>query len=99
MEISAETEGQAAVAKSPNPYVFIVGCPRSGTTLFQRIVDAHPDLAVIHETHWIVEFFEKRVGVDDQGFVTPDLVPRIVQHRRFPRLEMSAEDLERLTNG
>src|SRR5688500_681989 len=26
-----------------NSYVFIVGCPRSKTTLLQRIVDAHPD--------------------------------------------------------
>ena len=25
-----------------NPYVFIVGCPRSGTTLLQRMVNAHP---------------------------------------------------------
>ena len=25
-----------------NPYVFIVGCARSGTTLLQRMVDAHP---------------------------------------------------------
>jgi hypothetical protein len=97
MEISAETEGQAAVAKSPNPYVFIVGCPRSGTTLFQRIVDAHPELAVIHETHWIVEFFEKRTGVDNEGLVTPQLVPRLLQHRRFPSLEMTAEDLEWLS--
>ena len=29
-----------------NPYVFIVGCPRSGTTLLRRIADAHPQLAV-----------------------------------------------------
>ena len=36
-----------------NPYVFIVGCPRSGTTLLQRVVDAHPDIAIIFETHWI----------------------------------------------
>ncbi len=36
-----------------NPYAFIVGCPRSGTTLQQRIVDAHPAIAVVFETHWI----------------------------------------------
>src|SRR5215208_5806395 len=31
----ATTEGLAGV----NPYVFIVGCPRSGTTLLRRLVD------------------------------------------------------------
>ena len=45
-----------------NPYVFIVGCPRSGTTLLQRIVGAHRDIAVVFETHWISRFLEKRRG-------------------------------------
>jgi hypothetical protein len=45
-----------------NPYVFIVGCPRSGTTLLQRIVDAHPDIAVVFEMHWISRWLEKRRG-------------------------------------
>jgi hypothetical protein len=34
-----------------NPYVFYVGCPRSGTTLVQRIGDAHPQLAIHPELH------------------------------------------------
>lgn len=84
---------------SGNPYVFVVGCPRSGTTLFQRILDAHPELAVIHETHWVAEFFETRTGVSEEGTVTPELVPRLVQHRRFPSLEMTQDELERLANG
>jgi hypothetical protein len=45
-----------------NPYVFIVGCPRSGTTLLQRIVGAHPAIAVVFETHWISRRLEKRRG-------------------------------------
>src|SRR5215472_17428060 len=32
-----------------NPYVFIVGCPRSGTTLPQRMLDAHPKIAMTPE--------------------------------------------------
>ena len=42
-----------------NPYVFIVGCPRCETTL-QRIVDAHPDIPVFFEMHWIPRWLEKR---------------------------------------
>jgi hypothetical protein len=45
-----------------NPYVFIVGCPRSGTTPLQRIVDAHPAIAVVFETHRIPRWLEKRRG-------------------------------------
>jgi len=45
-----------------NPYVFIVGCPRAGTTLLQRIVDTHPASAVVFETHWIPRWFEERRG-------------------------------------
>jgi Sulfotransferase family len=41
-----------------NLYVFIVRCPRSGNTLLQRIVDAHPDIAVISQTRWIPRWFE-----------------------------------------
>ena len=36
-----------------NPYVFVVGCPRSGTTLLQRMLDSHPQLAVANDTHFI----------------------------------------------
>ena len=45
-----------------NSYVLIVGCPRSGTTLLQRIVDAHPDIAVVFESRCIPRWLEKRRG-------------------------------------
>jgi hypothetical protein len=44
------------------PYVFIVGCTRFETTLLQRIVDTHPDIAVVFETHSIPRWLEKRRG-------------------------------------
>lgn len=31
---------------------FVVGCPRSGTTLLQTILDSHPDVAVPPESHF-----------------------------------------------
>lgn len=36
-----------------NPYQFVVGCPRSGTTLVQRMLDHHPSLAVVNDGHFI----------------------------------------------
>jgi hypothetical protein len=66
-----------------NPFVFIVGCARSGTTLLQRLLNAHPQLAIIHETHWIPIFFRDRVGLTPEGLVTPELIPRLLEHVRF----------------
>jgi hypothetical protein len=79
-----------------NPYVFIVGCPRSGTTLLQRVIDAHPDIAIVFETHWIPRWFEKRRGLTPEGYVTPKLVGRLLEDRRFKNLKVGREDLERL---
>jgi hypothetical protein len=45
--------------KINNPF-FLVGCPRSGTTLLQQLLDAHPDIAVAPETHFIRRFWLKK---------------------------------------
>jgi hypothetical protein len=79
-----------------NPYLFIIGCPRSGTTLLRRLVDAHPLVAVIDETRWIVSFFERRAGLTSEGMVTPKLVLRLLDYDRFAKLGIGREDLEGL---
>src|SRR5207247_2425966 len=66
-----------------NPFVFIVGCPRSGTTLLQRMVDAHSQIAIVPETHWIARWFEKRKGLTPEGFVRAKLIPKLLKNRRF----------------
>ena len=76
-----------------NPFVFIVGCPRSGTTLLQRIVNAHPRLAIVHETHWIPKFYKRGTGLTPDGRVTPQLVDHIVGHRTFRKLGIGRESL------
>jgi hypothetical protein len=84
---------------SRNPFVFIVGCPRSGTTLLKRMVDAHHQIAVTPETHWIARYFERRKGLTPEGFVTPQLIPLLMKHRRFPDLGIEREALEGFTAG
>jgi hypothetical protein len=79
-----------------NPFVFIVGCQRSGTTLLRRMIDANPHIAIIHETRWIADWFEDRVGLTPEGYVTPKLVSLLVDHPRFTTLEMDREDIEGL---
>ena len=38
--------------RSPRHPVFVVGMPRSGTTLLSSLLDAHPDLVIAPETHY-----------------------------------------------
>jgi hypothetical protein len=37
----------------PPPAVFVVGAPRSGTTLLRLMLDAHPSMAIPHETGFL----------------------------------------------
>ena len=43
---------EAVVWASP---VFVVGCPRSGTTLAQTMLDSHPHLSVLYEANFLVD--------------------------------------------
>ena len=79
-----------------NPYLFIVGCPRSETTLLQRIVDAHPDIAVVFETHWIPRWLEKRRGDFDLEYLRDSYDPA-TEHMR--RIYNSLDQLHELKPG
>jgi Sulfotransferase family len=71
-----------------NPYLFIVGCARSGTTLLQRMLDHHPQLAVANDTHFIPRAIED-VAVGADPALTPELVEWVRTYRRFYRLGLS----------
>jgi hypothetical protein len=67
-----------------NPYLFVVGCPRSGTTLLQRMLDANPLLAVSNDPHFIPFAPGVRDGHDPP--VTAELVDWLLGYRTFARL-------------
>jgi hypothetical protein len=79
-----------------NPYLFIVGCARSGTTLLHRIVDAHPLIAISPEMHWITHHFKKWKHPASDGLVTPELASELTEHWRFTRLGFGREEFEAL---
>jgi hypothetical protein len=90
---------EPAASPSPNPYLFIVGCLRSGTTLLRRMADAHPQLAVIHETQWLPRWYRRGVGLTSDGYVTPELAERLFEFRRFADLRIPREAVERLLDA
>jgi hypothetical protein len=71
-----------------NPYAFFVGCPRSGTSLLRRIGDAHAELAIIPETRWIVDPWEKRIGLTREGHITPALLEHLRGKPRFAKFSI-----------
>jgi hypothetical protein len=89
----ATGEGLAAEAKAVNPYLFVVGAARSGTTLLQRMLDAHPQLAVVNETYWLPRKFRERTGLTREGLVTPALLPQLLGSPKFSRMGLTEEDL------
>jgi hypothetical protein len=82
-----------------NPFLFAVGTPRSGTTMLKRMLNAHPEIAMTRETHWIPRYFDGRIGLTPDGFVTPDLPARLFDYHRFPQMKVSREELEELVRS
>jgi hypothetical protein len=98
MERRAETSRRSAKEKADDrgrdPYLFVVGCARSGTTLVHRIVDAHPEIAITPEMHWISHYLN--YFKNQNRLVTPELVSELTGHKRFAQFEIPREEFEGL---
>jgi hypothetical protein len=81
-----------------NPYLFAVGCPRSGTTLLQRMLDSHPQLAVANDVDFIPRAIEGLTGPADL-LLTPELVARAQSFHRFARLQLPQEAVDQAAAG
>ncbi len=79
-----------------NPFLFVVGCPRSGTTIFMRMLNAHKQIAIMSEIGWIPERFERRDGVTADGLVTHKLIEELAERSmgRYTPLPVSRQQME-----
>jgi hypothetical protein len=72
--------------RAPQPFLFIVGVGRSGTTLLRSLLNAHADLAVVHESRFLAWMagdrrrYETPSGLDTERFMSDLLDNR----RRMP---------------
>jgi hypothetical protein len=78
----------------PSPFMFVVGCPRSGTTLLQRMLDNHPQLTIANDTHFILRAAKRTLRRDPQPLLTPDLVAAVQSYRRFYRMGLDDKDVK-----
>lgn len=77
--------------QSPLPVPFIVGVPRSGTTMLRLMLDAHPDLAIPPETYFVTNLIE----AGDGGAGPEQLANVLVGHRRWGDLGIEEAELRR----
>ncbi|GLW05530.1 sulfotransferase [Microtetraspora sp. NBRC 13810] len=84
--------------------IFIVGCPRSGTTLLQLMMHAHPRIAIPPETRFVVGAYQRRLSFGDlrEADRRRQLAKWIVQRRqsRFYELGLDGDDItEKIIEG
>ena len=84
---------QATETDSRNPFVFVIGCPRSGTTLLQRMLDNHPQLTVANDTHFITRAIKKAFRDESDPVLTPELIEQVRAYRRFHRMGLDEADV------
>ncbi len=70
------------------PFPFVVGCPRSGTTLLRAMLDSHPDLAVPGESYFVVELAPRFVSRWWRRFDRRRCLDAVLAHERFVQWEL-----------
>lgn len=103
-QAECDDDGQDMPRRSP--LLFITGCPRSGTTLLQRMLSAHPQLAVANDTHFIPRALEKSdrrlldaIACSGDTPLTEQLVQSAREYHRFYRLGVSAAQVDAARDG
>ncbi len=77
--------------------LFVVGCSRSGTTLLQQMLNAHPRIAIAPETHFMPYYAAKREPYGD--LARDDAFSRLVEDfaaaTDFPDLGLAPDEFRR----
>lgn len=67
----------------PAPFAFVVGCPRSGTTMLRGMLDSHPRLSIPLESHFIPGLRERLEAPPGPGPLDVELLVQLL--REDPR--------------
>ena len=72
------------------PVPFIVGVTRSGTTLLRLMLDAHPDLAIPPETHFVPSLIK---ATRKRGVTCEEAHAIVTGHRQWGDFNLDSADL------
>ncbi|MFI6506668.1 sulfotransferase family protein [Streptosporangium sp. NPDC050855] len=81
----------------PDRPIFILGCPRSGTTMLQLMLHAHPRIAIPPETRFMISAYQRRLrfgDLEDAGR-RRELAEWVVDRRqtRFHELNLDRDEV------
>ncbi len=85
---SAQRVTLPAEAATRPPFPFIVGLPRSGTSLLTQMLHSHPDLALPPETHFFPKIVELCQDAADPARV---FVEKVVASPSWPKFQIDAD--------
>jgi hypothetical protein len=71
------------------PFPFIVGVGRSGTTLLRLMIDAHPEMVVTHETHWLLS----TIGALEAGHDANVVHKHLLNQATWPDMGITDDEL------
>jgi hypothetical protein len=74
----------------PPPAPFVCGVTRSGTTLLRLMLDAHPDVAIPGETHWVPKLIKAFERSPQSG---EDAANLAIDHKRWGDFHLDANEL------
>jgi Sulfotransferase family len=74
----------------PPPAPFVCGVTRSGTTLVRLMLDAHPEVAIPGETHWVPKLIKAQERRKQSAEELADL---IIDHKRWGDFHLDASQL------
>jgi Sulfotransferase family len=87
-------------ADGRQPAPFVVGVSRSGTTLLRLMLDAHPQLAIPPETHFVPRVVSVCERLVAEGASTPEIRARALEtmtmHPRWEDFGLSAQEVREL---
>jgi hypothetical protein len=77
--------------------VFIVGMPRSGTTLLAAMLNSHPDIAIVPELHYFTQHWVTcRTALEPGGIGAAALIDELAQTATFGDLKLTPAEIDRI---
>ncbi|MDJ0812706.1 MAG: sulfotransferase [Woeseiaceae bacterium] len=73
------TDGDTTTAESAKTPIFIIGLPRTGTTLTERIISSHSQVESLGETQFLQMVLRRESGVETMEAMIPDMIEAVAQ--------------------
>lgn len=89
--VNNEGHSLSQIAEKHPPMPIIVASPRSGTTLLRLMLDAHPDLSIPSETHFIGALFNLQ---GDSSSLRENFYRIVTKHERWADFHLSPKDFD-----